>query len=933
MEETDLQRMAVGRLGLVLKGKYKLDQILGIGGMAVVYAATHRNSKRFAVKMLHPDLSRDPELRGRFLREGYLANSVGHPGAVAVLDDDVADDGSVFVVMELLEGSSVDEVWAKYGKRVPLELVLSMGDALLDLLAAAHAKGVVHRDIKPANLFLTNDGHLRVLDFGIAQLHDGTPAFKTLTGSALGTPGFMAPEQALGDSTRVDGQTDVFSVGATLFFLLSGHLVHEGDTTQRLLVSAATQKARRLSSLTHGVPSAVASVIDRALAFDKKDRFRTAQEMQSALRQASLEATDKPIRSLPRIPVAGAEDEDEDTLSAGRGQRPALQRRSLRGRLKQNRRAALGLGAAALGTLALIVALRGRAHPALAGPGPGTQAPSGAGAVSGNPGWSTRALTVLGPEDSIGAMTVEADGGDLFYVSQGKLWHRELAVGADPRPLELPAQVGAISETTVENLQVVGGRLFVAHNPDQLDEHSELWEVGQGKGGARRVLQGSSVLTVSPDGTRGTWCKEHRMYLGDLAGGRARDIGSCEDGPRTAWAPSSTRVAELHLAVPGYSGRLTIESVDGARSVTVFEGPGLGAAGSGSSGLAFRDDHHLLFMRYEGKGPVDSELDEVELDDHLDPVGPPRLVYRWAAATISDLRLAGSRIVFIVTTSRDQVQTAALGADGRLTSGLSTRISETSRTVPLGWTTAGDLVVSSNRSGAAHLYRAPYRSDGGLARLTGFEGEETSAVLAGGDILLVRGPVAGTCALVRLSASSNRERPLAQFSPEDASCGEAICAARAPDLCLLLQRTPDGHTSLRRLNAATGKLGATVATSEGTAYGAISPDGAQLVVTHLTGTLSRIDLATDIRSEIPVRPSGELQSAAFLPDGAHLLIAGLAFDEATYGLISTDLQGNGRMLQTSSTGNFNKPIVSPDGAWLGVEQTLFQTNIWLLEPR
>src|SRR5580704_637432 len=146
MPDDEVLTLARARIGKVLRGKYRLDRVLGIGGMAVVYAATHRNKKKFAIKMLHPELSLRENIRTRFLREGYVANSVEHSGAVAVLDDDIAEDGSAFVVMELLEGSPIDEVAQKHGKRVPLPLVVSIGDAVLDVLAAAHAKGIVHRD-------------------------------------------------------------------------------------------------------------------------------------------------------------------------------------------------------------------------------------------------------------------------------------------------------------------------------------------------------------------------------------------------------------------------------------------------------------------------------------------------------------------------------------------------------------------------------------------------------------------------------------------------------------------------------------------------------------------------------------------------------------------------------------------------------------------
>ena len=311
MADEEVLRGARERVGRVLRGKYRLERVLGVGGMAAVYLATHRNNKQFAVKMLHPELSIRDNIRTRFLREGYVANSVKHDGAVAVLDDDVAEDGSAFLVMELLEGSPVDEVWARSGKRLPLGLALAIGDALLDVLSAAHARGVVHRDLKPANLFLTNDGELKVLDFGIARLLDDTAGGQaTASGQMLGTPAFMAPEQALAKASEIDSQTDLWAVAATLFLLLSGHFVHEGENASQLLVAAATKPARALASVAPEVPAAVAQVIDRGLAFDKKERWTKASAMRDALRAAHLQTTGAPIPVLPRAdaPATGLEE-------------------------------------------------------------------------------------------------------------------------------------------------------------------------------------------------------------------------------------------------------------------------------------------------------------------------------------------------------------------------------------------------------------------------------------------------------------------------------------------------------------------------------------------------------------------------------------------------------------------------------------------------
>jgi len=300
MADAELVKMAEARVGMVLRGKYRLDRVLGIGGMATVYAATHRNKKKVAIKMLHPELSMRENVRTRFLREGYVANSVDHPGAVSVLDDDVAEDGSAFLVMEMLVGSAVDEVAAAEGPRLPLALVLSIADQLLEVLANAHEKGIVHRDLKPANLFLTNDGRLEVLDFGIARLHDETTGESTAAGAMLGTPAFMAPEQAMAESTRIDAQTDLWAVGATMFSLLSGELVHEGGNAAQLLVHAATKTARGVASVVPDVPAPIAEVIDKALSFDKGARWKSAVEMREALAKACVEATGAPIAPLPK---------------------------------------------------------------------------------------------------------------------------------------------------------------------------------------------------------------------------------------------------------------------------------------------------------------------------------------------------------------------------------------------------------------------------------------------------------------------------------------------------------------------------------------------------------------------------------------------------------------------------------------------------------
>ncbi len=279
---------ARARLGMVLQEKWKLDSVLGVGGMAAVYAATHRNGKRVAVKMLHAELGHDDELKKRFLQEGYAANTIQHDGAVSVLDDDTAPDGSAFIVMELLEGETIEQRWERSGRHLPLAEVLGIVDQLLDVLGAAHAKNVVHRDIKPENLFLTKTRVLKVLDFGIARVHEAQQARATSTraGMVMGTPAFMAPEQARARWDEVDGRTDLWAVGATMFTLISGRYVHEGTSGNEQLILSATTHAPPLATVQSDVPGPIAAIVDRALAFDRERRWPDASTMQQAVRLA-----------------------------------------------------------------------------------------------------------------------------------------------------------------------------------------------------------------------------------------------------------------------------------------------------------------------------------------------------------------------------------------------------------------------------------------------------------------------------------------------------------------------------------------------------------------------------------------------------------------------------------------------------------------------
>lgn len=320
--------VAERRVGSVIGGKWRVDSLLGSGSMAAVYAVTHRNGARAALKILHPALCADPEICERFLGEGYLTNTVKHPAVVRVLDDGVTDDGCVFLLMDLLEGATLEALRRERGGRLGLEETLEIADKLMDALEAVHDAGVVHRDLKPQNVFVCDDGAVRLLDFGVARLLDGASGKLSIFGMVLGTPSFMSPEQALGARELVDDRSDIWSLGATLFTTLTGETVHLGPHPQAKILAAATMKPRSISAVLPDLPQPVAGAIDTALRFDRDDRWESVRAFRRALRDARARTLaggqsepDAPGEAAPPARGVGAPSPAPSAPAAARAER------------------------------------------------------------------------------------------------------------------------------------------------------------------------------------------------------------------------------------------------------------------------------------------------------------------------------------------------------------------------------------------------------------------------------------------------------------------------------------------------------------------------------------------------------------------------------------------------------------------------------------
>lgn len=293
------QKSSDKRLGTKV-GPYTIRSVIGAGGMANVYAATDESGAWCALKVLHRPLAGDEVAVARFFEEAYLVNSVKHPGVCRVVDDGVSEDKSPYLVMDLLQGETL-ELRLEAQRSLPVLEALDLGIDVADTLTSVHAAGIIHRDLKPPNLFVTFSGAVKVLDFGVGK--GRSIAMKTLEGVLLGTPAFMSPEQAIGSrSDKIDARSDVFSLGAVLFRSIAGENVHTATDSYTRWFAAATEHPRSLAVAYPEAPAKVVEVVDRALAFDREERWPSASAFLVALREArtTIAGSTAPLPSHPK---------------------------------------------------------------------------------------------------------------------------------------------------------------------------------------------------------------------------------------------------------------------------------------------------------------------------------------------------------------------------------------------------------------------------------------------------------------------------------------------------------------------------------------------------------------------------------------------------------------------------------------------------------
>ncbi|MCA9945895.1 MAG: protein kinase, partial [Anaerolineales bacterium] len=293
-------------------GKYVLKEKLGSGGMAEVYKGYQENLDRFvAIKLMHAFLVSDQDFLNRFQREARAMAALNHPNIVGVYDFDVYGESSYYLVMEYIKGGTLKDklsALAQQGERLPLPEVVKMIAEIADALSYAHRREMVHRDIKPANIMLNEDtGRAILTDFGIVKLLGNQSMAYTATGALIGTPAYMSPEQALGQSG--DHRVDIYSLGVMLFQMVTGILPFDADTPLAVVMQHVNTPTPEPNSIIPDIPWGLQEVILKAMAKSPDDRFSSAGEFATALRNVDLSGS----ASRPAMPVPPPPSKDYPT--------------------------------------------------------------------------------------------------------------------------------------------------------------------------------------------------------------------------------------------------------------------------------------------------------------------------------------------------------------------------------------------------------------------------------------------------------------------------------------------------------------------------------------------------------------------------------------------------------------------------------------------